>query len=251
MAARDRERLTELAGPGAEVLQTLNPAPSAGTNVAGPFGFETDDQGWVIKGSQTMTWRRGSPGRSTACISLLGSSRRAPGQPLLDRRRPLDPGFIPACAGAALIRGSREDAGGVLRVQRHEGEKAGLGRLAVARRINGGIGEAGERRLPVRDRLAAQRGSPADVEDARRVLGTLAVAAHPIEIVGRAAQHLTPPPPLAGEGDRCPAPHSSSTHVSLVPPPWLELTTSEPLRSATRVRRSTASRDSSMAGATS
>ena len=28
----------------------------------------------------------------------------------------------------------------------------------------------------------------------------------------------------------------SSTQVSLVPPPWLELTTSEPLRSATRVR---------------
>src|SRR5260221_8871561 len=29
--------------------------------------------------------------------------------------------------------------------------------------------------------------------------------------------------------------HSSSTQVSLVPPPWLELTTSEPSRSATRV----------------
>src|SRR3569833_980961 len=31
-------------------------------------------------------------------------------------------------------------------------------------------------------------------------------------------------------------PHPSSTHVSLVPPPWLELTTSEPSLSATRVR---------------
>src|SRR5262249_5068798 len=30
--------------------------------------------------------------------------------------------------------------------------------------------------------------------------------------------------------------HRSSTHVSLVPPPWLELTTSEPFFSATRVR---------------
>src|SRR3546814_5663245 len=31
-------------------------------------------------------------------------------------------------------------------------------------------------------------------------------------------------------------PHqSSNTHVSFVPPPWLELTTSEPLRIATRV----------------
>src|SRR3546814_20790256 len=32
-------------------------------------------------------------------------------------------------------------------------------------------------------------------------------------------------------------PHqASNTHVSFVPPPWLELTTSEPLRIATRVR---------------
>jgi hypothetical protein len=44
---------------------TLNPAPFSGANVAGPFGFETDDQGWVIKGTQTMTWRRGSPGHAS------------------------------------------------------------------------------------------------------------------------------------------------------------------------------------------
>jgi hypothetical protein len=45
---------------------TLNPAPFSGANVAGPFGFETDDQGWAIKGTQTMTWRRGSPGHASS-----------------------------------------------------------------------------------------------------------------------------------------------------------------------------------------
>src|SRR5262245_21449140 len=38
-------------------------------------------------------------------------------------------------------------------------------------------------------------------------------------------------PPAGGgeESARCnTAPHESSTHVSFVPPPWLELTTSEP-----------------------
>src|SRR5581483_7276075 len=54
-------------------------------------------------------------------------------------------------------------------------------------------------------------------------------------------QRLSPTPtsPLAG-GGRAPGKwlrqsHSSKIPVSLVPPPWLELTTSEPSFSATRV----------------
>src|SRR5882757_6990299 len=46
-----------------------------------------------------------------------------------------------------------------------------------------------------------------------------------------------PTPPRKGEG-RCTefGSHPSKTHVSFVPPPWLELTTSEPACRATRVR---------------
>ena len=55
-----------------------------------------------------------------------------------------------------------------------------------------------------------------------------------------AAGHLPLPPPYGGGrgvrgwGDRGHT-HRSSTQVSLVPPPWLEFTTSEPCFSATRV----------------
>src|SRR4051794_26087673 len=65
---------------------------------------------------------------------------------------------------------------------------------------------------------------------------------------GRAEAHtwrrrrkIVPPPPPTprrkGEG-RCTelGSHPSSTQVSFVPPPWLELTTSEPALRATRVR---------------
>src|SRR3546814_6444160 len=56
-------------------------------------------------------------------------------------------------------------------------------------------------------------------------VGAFDVEADPVEAGCRARQHHRRPP-------------SWSTQVSLVPPPWLELTTSEPSVSATRVRRS-------------
>src|SRR5690606_38603906 len=59
------------------------------------------------------------------------------------------------------------------------------------------------------------------VDQARGVLGALDVARGPVEVAGGAAQHQVPP---------------SSTQVSLVPPPCDEFATSEPSRSATRVR---------------
>ena len=61
-------------------------------------------------------------------------------------------------------------------------------------------------------RRGQQRHAEADIEHARGVLRPLHVARHPEQILGGAAQHH----------------QRSSTQVSLVPPPWLELTTSEP-----------------------
>ena len=59
-----------------------------------------------------------------------------------------------------------------------------------------------------------------DLEDARGVLGPLEVAAHPEAVFGDARDHRP----------------FSITQVSLLPPPWLELTTSDPFTSAVRVR---------------
>ena len=88
------------------------------------------------------------------------------------------------------------------------------------------------------------------VDDPCGVVGPLDVAAEPEQRVGGAAQHgrsrvgKSAAPTSTGElGVWCDdastvhaANHASSTQVSLVPPPWLELTTSEPSFSATRVR---------------
>src|SRR4051812_44496826 len=67
---------------------------------------------------------------------------------------------------------------------------------------------------------ARHQGNPvADLKQPRHVLGALHVARHPVEGGSGASEH-----------------QSSSTQVSLVPPPWLELTTNDPFFSATRVR---------------
>ena len=74
--------------------------------------------------------------------------------------------------------------------------------------------------------VGQQRRPVGDVEQARGVLGALDVARHPVELVG-------------GAGRACVRRRRSSvasTQVSFVPPPCDELTTSEPSRSATRVR---------------
>ncbi|MNS52925.1 hypothetical protein D3C72_856640 [compost metagenome] len=68
--------------------------------------------------------------------------------------------------------------------------------------------------------LRQQRHLQVHVQHARGVFSALNVAAHPEQVVGGTAQHV----------------QSSRTQVSLVPPPWLLLTTSEPSVSATRHR---------------
>ena len=79
-----------------------------------------------------------------------------------------------------------------------------------------------QERLPLlldRDVEVEQQGL-VDLEDARGVLGAFEVAAHPEAMFGDARDHWP----------------FSITQVSLLPPPWLELTTSEPLTRAVRVR---------------
>ena len=83
-----------------------------------------------------------------------------------------------------------------------------------------GPGEAGLDRL-----VRKQRHAIGDIEQARGVFGPFDVAAHPVQLVGGATKHRIP-------WERYPA----ITQVSLVPPPCDELTTSDPSRSATRVR---------------
>src|SRR5579885_1412959 len=71
----------------------------------------------------------------------------------------------------------------------------------------------------------------------RRPIGMLELADKPPH---PARKRALPSPRAQGEVTECAAratgTHLSSTHVYLVPPPWLELTTSEPLLSATRLR---------------
>ena len=96
---------------------------------------------------------------------------------------------------------------------------------------SGGIAERGNEALPVGFGAGAARvehEAHGDVELAHGILGPLEVAAHPIEAVGNAGEHLG----FSLKSTRC----YSSTHVSLLPPPCEELTTSEPFSSATRVR---------------
>ncbi len=75
-------------------------------------------------------------------------------------------------------------------------------------------------RLRLRRAVGSER--DADLEQPCGVLGALEIATQPVEVVGDARQHLA-------------TLIHSSTHVSLLPPPCDELTTSDPRRSATRV----------------
>ncbi|KAI1691234.1 hypothetical protein DdX_22007 [Ditylenchus destructor] len=87
--------------------------------------------------------------------------------------------------------------------------------------------------------LRQERGLVVDVQHARRVLGALGVAGHPIEVVCGAGQHrscsycdwLCDCAGALDLGTRS----ASRIQVSFVPPPCDELTTSEPSFSATRV----------------
>ena len=97
--------------------------------------------------------------------------------------------------------------------------------LPGALRVEGLQGAEQTDALPRRRFRRAVRGqADADLEQACRVFGALEIAAQPVQVVGHAREHL-----LATSTH-------SSTHVSLLPPPCEELTTSDPRRRATRVR---------------
>src|SRR5262249_59598010 len=110
-----------------------------------------------------------------------------------------------------------------------------------------GVADVGDRELPLMGRADVakrHRSKPLRrLEDASDELGALDVAREPVQVVGGAGEHdsalrsrsLSPRARRGSAGAVRGAPHVSSTHVSLVPPPWLELTTSEPPFPATPV----------------
>jgi hypothetical protein len=127
---------------------------------------------------------------------------------------------------AGLIDGG-DDGVGVFRLENEELGHAAAGGLRVELGKQLLVTGALHDRLPV-----AGEGTVVEVaeieqelevyiDEARRVFGAFDVAAHPVEAVGDATEHGYWSP--------------ESTQVSLLPPPWEELTTSEPLRRATRV----------------
>ena len=96
--------------------------------------------------------------------------------------------------------------------------------------VEAGADAGGEqRRIPfigLADIGGGQRGdAKRRVDGAREIFRPLDIAGQPVQVFGGARQHA-----------KALALYSSRIQVSLVPPPWLELTTSEPSFSATRVR---------------
>ncbi len=87
------------------------------------------------------------------------------------------------------------------------------------------IAERGDEALPARFRAGAagiEHETRRDIELANRILGSLEITAHPIKAVGDTAEHRSQSPQFREESITC------RTHVSLLPPPCEELTTSEP-----------------------
>ena len=115
-------------------------------------------------------------------------------------------------------------------IQNHQPEHVLGGEIAVLVVIHGDKPLGHERHRPwLRPREAGldhlvrqQRHLVSDIEQACGVFGALDVARHPEELVGGSAEHR--------------GTYLATTHVSLVPPPCDEFTTSDPSRSATRVR---------------
>ena len=94
------------------------------------------------------------------------------------------------------------------------------------------LAQRGHKALPARLRAGAagiEHQAHGHVELAHGVLGPLQIAAHPVEAVGNARKHRRTLPNSVFD---C----YSRTHVSLLPPPCEEFTTSEPFSRATRVR---------------
>src|SRR3984957_12815304 len=135
-----------------------------------------------------------------------------------------------SASGGARVLQTIADRG---RIREVEGQKFNRGLFAqLAVLLHEALMGAGgvERALPLADLLAVGLGqifeSKRRLDGAGDVIGPLHRAGEPEQIVGRAREHR-------GQAD----PSGSSTiQVSLVPPPWLELTTSDPSFSATRVR---------------
>src|SRR6185312_8448645 len=101
-------------------------------------------------------------------------------------------------------------------------------RLAVAGRLRPEL--AGQVRVLARDgdqrppagqgrQLGVEGQGARDLQEARGALGAFDVAPQPEAVVGDARDHVA----------------SACTQVSFEPPPWLEFTMYEPVRSATRV----------------
>src|SRR5262249_42727737 len=117
---------------------------------------------------------------------------------------------------------------------------AALELLRIARRVH--------QRLPLLRRTDRQVEHPVQIhiDEARHVFGAFDIAAHPIDRIGNTTQHYHCAPtaevcwdcacPSSGTLSSSREGSSASTHVSLLPPPCDELTTSEPSLSATRVR---------------
>src|SRR6185503_18085155 len=145
--------------------------------------------------------------------------------PRLDRqRRPRRPGIV------ARHREAAADRARILLAQRQEAANVERAwRFAAA--LEGGIGtDYLERAAPglFAFDMVAERAQPdRRFDQPAREFGPLHVAADPVEIGGGSRQHQGSDPSVAS---------GSRMKLSLVPPPWLEFTTSEPLRRATRVR---------------
>ena len=133
---------------------------------------------------------------------------------------------------------ARIDRTGILRVESQEAHHVLAGGAAVAFQKHRAVAGDVHDRLPLAGEFLRQieRQVVVNVQKSNHIFGAFDVAAQPVYGIGHPAQkgisvrhdYCCWPPLPAAAG-------ASSTHVSLLPPPCEELTTSEPLRMATRV----------------
>ena len=132
-------------------------------------------------------------------------------------------GILPGRLQAAV------DRVGVLLVVGEEFDHPRLVRQPVTVPEVGLVAEREHQRVP--EPSVADRPLEREIERGlggpRDVLGPLDLAVHPVDAFGDAGEHCGMKPQV---------PPDSTTHVSLLPPPWEELTTSDPFTSATLVR---------------
>ena len=126
--------------------------------------------------------------------------------------------------GFARVVQRGEDRAGVTVVDGEEADDVVLAVGLVELREEAVRSDQVHERLPSELHPARQvhREDRVDVDETRRVLRALEVTAEPVEVVGETREHQA-------------VSSTSTTHVSLLPPPCELLTTSDPLTSATRV----------------